>query len=121
LVREALIEATRETRRIHVLLQDEQLGRIALRMVDRAGLIHAVVRTDSPRAAQLVSDSLPALIESLSQRGLAAAWTSAPGDGLAQQADPRQGQSRRPRSPAGAAPGRRGARPSDAVFRVEAR
>jgi flagellar hook-length control protein FliK len=102
-------------------MQDDQLGRIALRMVDRAGLIHAVVRTDGTRAAQVVADSLPALIESLSQRGLLASWTSAQGEGQPQQADPRQGQPRRQRGSQGWGAGeRRTGRPQEAVFQVEA-
>lgn len=121
-VRGASIEgAGSDVQRIYVLMQDDRLGRIALRMVDRAGLIHAVVRTDGTRAAQLITESLPALLESLSQRGLLASWTSAQGEGQEQHAaDQRQGQPRRQRS--GFTPGgRRPARSPDPIFQVEAR
>ena len=121
-VRGASIEAgAAEVQRINVLLQDDQLGRIALRVVDRAGLIHAVLKTDGARAAQLISESLPALLESLSQRGLLASWTSGQGAGQSQPFDLRQGQPRRQRGgPPGGAGGRRPARQAGKVFAVEA-
>jgi flagellar hook-length control protein FliK len=111
-----------EVQRLNLLLQDDRLGRIALRMVDRAGLIHAVVRTDGTRVAQLLSESLPALVDSLAQRGLLASWTSTQGEGYAQQDDARHGQPRRQRGGQGTRPGgRRAAGGPDAVFEIEAR
>jgi flagellar hook-length control protein FliK len=105
-------------------MQDDQLGRISLRMVDRAGLIQAVVRTEGTRAAQVITDSLPALFESLAQRGLSAVPGSAPGHGSEQQADARHGQPRRQRHTGGQGTGgggRRTARGTEAAFRVEVR
>jgi flagellar hook-length control protein FliK len=107
-----------EVQHIQVLMQDERLGRIALRMVDRAGLIHAVVRTEGTQTAQVLSDSLPALLESLSQRGLLATWTSTQSDGQP-QADPRQGQPRRQRDSPGAG-GHRPGRIRAPAFQLEA-
>ena len=122
-VRGASIEASgSDVQRISVLMQDDRLGRIALRMVDRAGLLHAVVRTDGTRAAEVLTESLPLLLESLSQRGLPASWTSAHGEGQSQHSDARQGQPRRQRGGQGSSPGgRRPARSPDPVFQVEAR
>jgi flagellar hook-length control protein FliK len=120
-VRGASIEAGSTVQRINVLMQDDHLGRIALRMVDRAGLIHAVVRTDSPHAAQTLTESLPGLLESLSHKGLPASWTSPQGEGQEPQADARQGRPRRQRGgQPSSAGGRRTARAAELVFRVEA-
>jgi hypothetical protein len=119
-VRAASIEAGSTVQRINVLMQDDRLGRIALRMVDRAGLIHAVVRTDSTQAADVITDSLPALLASLSQKGLPASWTPSQGEGQGRQADARQGQPRRQRG--GQGPGlseRRPIRAAEAVFRLD--
>jgi flagellar hook-length control protein FliK len=122
-VRAAALANASGGQRLQVLLQDDQLGRISLRMVDRAGLIQAVVRTDGARAAQLISESLPVLLESLAQRGLPASWTSSQGQSQEQPADPRQGQPRRQRQPGGqgSGPGGRRLPSSEAAFRVEVR
>jgi flagellar hook-length control protein FliK len=120
-VRAAALANASGGQRLHVLLQDDQLGRISLRMVDRAGLIQAVVRTDGARAAQLISESLPVLLESLAQRGLPALWMSSQGQSQEQPADPRQGQPRRQRQPQGSGPGGRRLQSSEAAFRVEVR
>jgi hypothetical protein len=123
-VRAATLANELGAQRMNVVMQDDQLGRISLRMVDRAGLIQAVVRTDGARAAHMISESLPVLLESLSQRGLSASWTSSQGQGYDQQSDPRQGQPRRQRQTGGqgsATGGRRAARDGEAVFRVEVR
>jgi hypothetical protein len=105
---------------MNVVIEDDRLGRIALRMVDRGGLIHAVVRTEGAPAARVMSESLPALLESLSQRGLLASWISAQGEGEAQPDGGRQGQP--PRQRGGRGPGtagRRPARSAEAVFQLE--
>jgi flagellar hook-length control protein FliK len=121
LVRGASIEIGSEVQRMSVLLEDDRLGRIALRMVDRGGLIHAVVRTEGTTAARLMSESLPALLESLSQRGLLASWTSAQGEGQDAQDGSRQGSAQRQRGGRGSSPGgRRPARSAEAVFELEA-
>ncbi|MEX2301162.1 MAG: hypothetical protein WD733_09510 [Bryobacterales bacterium] len=123
-VRAAALANASGAQRLQVLLQDDQLGRISLRMVDRAGLIQAVVRTDGARAAQLISESLPVLLESLAQRGLPASWMSSQGQSHEQPGDPRQGQPRRQRQPGGQGSGPGGGRrpqSSDPVFRVEVR
>jgi hypothetical protein len=78
-------------------MEDDRLGRIALRLVDRAGLIHAVVRTDGARTAQVISESLPALLESLSQRGLPSSWALPPSSGSDQPPGSRPDQQRRQR------------------------
>jgi flagellar hook-length control protein FliK len=104
-----------------VLLEDDRLGRIALRMVDRGGLIHAVVRTEGSTAARVLSESLPALLESLSQRGLLASWSSAQGEGQDSPDGGRQGSGQRQRG--GRGPGSGGRRPApsvEAVFEIEA-
>jgi hypothetical protein len=65
-------------------------------------------------------ESLPALLETFSQRGLLGSWTAAHSDAQEQSADPRQGQPRRQR--AGGHPGgRRQARSNESSFRVEVR
>jgi hypothetical protein len=123
-VRAATLANASGAQRLQVLLQDDQLGRISLRMVDRAGLIQAVVRTDGARAAQLISESLPVLLESLAQRGLPASWTSSQGQSQQQQTDSRQGQPRRQRQPGGQGSGPGGGRrppSSEPMFRVEVR
>jgi flagellar hook-length control protein FliK len=120
-VRAATLANASGAQRLQVLLQDDQLGRISLRLVDRAGLIQAVVRTDGARAAQLINESLPVLIESLAQRGLPASWMSSQGQSQEQPADPRQGQPRRQRQPGGLGSGGRRPQGSEAEFRVEVR
>jgi flagellar hook-length control protein FliK len=123
-VRAATLASEGTAQRINVLMHDDQLGRISLRMVDRAGLIQAVVRTEGGRVAQMLSDSLPALIESLGQRGLSAASTAEQGQGYEQQPDSRHGQQRRQRHAGGQSSGgggRRPGRPAETVFQVNVR
>ena len=85
---------------MNILLWDSRLGRLSLRLVERAGFIDTIVRSDNPRTGNLINDSLPRLFESLAGRGLQA-QVAAPSNGSAGYGDPhyqQQGGRRQPRS-----------------------
>ena len=48
------------------------LGRVSVRIVERAGQINAVLRSDNPRTAQVLAENATSLLESLGERGLTA-------------------------------------------------
>ena len=85
---------------MNIHLRDSRLGRISLRLVERAGLIEAIVRSDNPRTGSLINDTLPRLFESLAGRGLQA-QAAAHSNGSAGYGDPhhqQQGGRRQQRS-----------------------
>ena len=103
---ERLIELASLARRargaeMNIVLNDDRLGRVSLRLVERSGLVDAIVRTNTTRTAQALSESLPALIESLSRGGLqaAAASASAPGGGLDRREEEGQRRNKQSREP----------------------
>ena len=59
-----------DSHRLELLVQDELLGRISLRLTERAGLVDAMLRADSVRGRDLLVQSLPSLMDALARRGL---------------------------------------------------
>ena len=103
--------------RMNVLLHDERLGRIVVRLTERAGLVDAMVRADSTRAREVIAEHLPSLIESLGRRGLQAFASLGGQDSGRDEAYRQQGgRSRHPRHFFRA--GRR-AQADRSVFRVQ--
>ena len=91
LVEMATLHRQSASGQMNILLRDSRLGRLSLRLVERAGLIDTIVRSDNPRTATLINDTLPQLIESLAGRGLQA-QAAAQSNGSASYGDPHQQQ-----------------------------
>jgi hypothetical protein len=68
-VEAALLEKTPEQQALQLQVRDEKLGRVVIRLTERAGLIDAMVRTDGVRSRELLGQQLPLLVESLVRRG----------------------------------------------------
>ena len=111
----ASLQKNADSNQMNVVLRDSQLGRISLRLVERNGLIDTLMRTDNSRTGQLIGESLPQMLESLSQKGFNVShsgseqWTGS-------QQDQRQGGRQRPPRPA-TRQGQRGPR-AERVFRL---
>ncbi len=103
----AALQRQSSSTQMNILLRDSRLGRLSLRLVERAGFIDTIVRTDRGRTGNLINDTLPRLFESLADRGLQA--QAAPSNGSAgygdthhqQQGGRRQQRSFRSRQPTG--------------------
>ena len=80
LVETALLDRRPDQNALQVHVKDEQLGRVVVRLTERAGLIRAMVRTEGTQSRELLTQQLPALMESLVRRGFEARQ-----DGLAEQ------------------------------------
>ena len=112
----ASLQKSADSNQMNVVLRDSHLGRLSLRLVERNGVIDTLVRTDNSRTGQLIGESLPRMLESLSQKGFDVShsgseqWTGS-------QPDQRQGGRQRPPRPA-ARQGRRGPG-AERVFRLE--
>ncbi len=108
-----------DSHQMNLLLSDDRIGRMSVRLVERGGVIDTLVRTDSTRASQLFTEGLPSLLESLAQRGLQASNSGA-GHFLGswEDAQSRQGgRYRPPRHPQRQS--RRGEPEAGRVFRLE--
>ena len=66
-----------DSNQMNLLLSDNRIGRMSVRLVERGGVIDTLVRTDSTRASHLFTEGLPSLLESLAQRGLQASNSGA--------------------------------------------
>ena len=112
----ASLQKSADLNQMNVVLRDSHLGRLSLRLVERNGVIDTLMRTDNARTGQLIGESLPQMLESLSQKGFNVShsgseqWTGS-------QQDQRQGGRQRPPRPA-ARQGRRGPG-AERVFRLE--
>ena len=112
----ASLQKSADLNQMNVVLRDSHLRRLSLRLVERNGVIDTLVRTDNSRTGQLIGESLPRMLESLSQKGFDVShsgseqWTGS-------QQDQRQGGRQRPPRPA-ARQGRRGPG-AERVFRLE--
>ena len=108
-----------DSHQMNLVLSDDRIGRMSVRLVERGGVIDTLVRTDSARASHLFTEGLPSLIESLAQRGLQASNSGA-GHFLGswEDAQSRQGgRHRPPRHPQRQS--RRGEPEAGRVFRLE--
>lgn len=95
-VEAASLERNLGVSRLNVILNDERMGRVVVRLSERAGLVEAMVRSENSRTRQVLAGELPALVDSLSRHGLRAAET-AMGQESAERGrhfDPREGRSR---------------------------
>ena len=108
-----------DSHQMNLLLSDDRIGRMSVRLVERGGVIDTLVRTDSTRASHLFTEGLPGLLESLAQRGLQAANPGAGHFlGAREDAQPQQGgRYRPPRHPQ--RQNRRGGSDAGRVFRLE--
>ena len=112
----ASLQKSADLNQMNVVLRDSHLGRLSLRLVERNGVIDTLMRTDNARTGQLIGESLPQMLESLSQKGFNVShsgseqWTGS-------QQDQRQGGRQRPPRPA-SRQGRRGPG-AERVFRLE--
>jgi flagellar hook-length control protein FliK len=50
-------------------MRPEHLGKVAVRLVERAGVVELAVRAEAPAARGWLAESLPALVDGLRQRG----------------------------------------------------
>jgi len=69
LVEMAALRTTPRSSELQLLVHPEHLGRVALRLVERSGVVEVAVRSDSQHLRALLSDGLPALVENLSEKG----------------------------------------------------
>lgn len=74
---EKIIEAAQVERRsgltrMNIVIKDQSIGRVAIRMVERAGTVDTMIRANTPVTAQRISDQIPLLLESLSEKGMQA-------------------------------------------------
>ncbi len=106
----ASLQKKADGHQLELLLQDDRVGRVSLRLTERAGLVDAMLRTDSARGRDLLMESLPSLLDALARRGLEPSLASgderhAPGGGDAfeqpggRSRNPRHGQQRARRDP----------------------
>ena len=108
-----------DSHQMNLLLSDDRIGRMSVRLVERGGVINTLVRTDSTRASHLFTEGPPSLLESLAHRGLQASNSGA-GHFLGswEDAQSRQGgRYRPPRHPHRQS--RRGGSETGRVFRLE--
>jgi len=56
-----------EPSRLQLVVHDDQLGRVSVRLVERAGLVDAMLRADQPQTAKQLSDSLLHLTDALAR------------------------------------------------------
>ncbi len=108
-----------DSHQMNLLLSDDRIGRMSVRLVERGGVIDTLVRTDSTRASHLFTGGLPSLLESLAQRGLQASNAGAGHFlGAREDAQPQQGgRYRPPRHPH--RQNRRGGSDAGRVFHLE--
>ncbi len=108
-----------DSHQMNLLLSDNRIGRMSVRLVERGGVIDTLVRTDSTRASHLFTEGLPSLLESLAQRGLQVSNAGAGHFlGAREDAQPQQGgRYRPPRHPQ--RQNRRGGSDAGRVFRLE--
>ena len=59
-----------EATHLRLLIEDDRLGSLALRLSERGGGVEVVLRADSPSAARQLQQGLPGWHELLAQRGL---------------------------------------------------
>ncbi len=96
------IRRSPDATRLTLVLEDDRLGSLALRLAERGGGVDVMLRADNPAVAKQFQSNLPQLYESLLQRGLqpdARAWTpsgSADSDRQQQQQEHRERESRQP-------------------------
>ncbi len=69
LVDMASVRSSRGSSEVQLLLRPEALGRVAVRLVERAGQLEVAVRSDNQPLRALLTDSLPSLIHGLHERG----------------------------------------------------
>ena len=62
---------------MNIVVKDPGIGRVAIRMVERAGTVDTMIRADTSVTAQRISDQIPLLLESLSEKGMQAHGASA--------------------------------------------
>jgi hypothetical protein len=119
LVRSASLDTFGTTHRLRVSLDDTELGRVTVGLLERRGVVETVVRTESGTAARLIGGGLAELIEALSRQGLPASLVAT---GSLSHESGYEGSGRSPRQMRSAAGRlRRGSRAASAVFRVEGR
>ena len=108
-----------DSHQMNLLLSNDRIGRMSVRLVERGGVINTLVRTDSTRASHLFTEGLPSLLESLAQRGLQASNAGAGHFlGAREDAQPQQGgRYRPPRHPH--RQNRRGGSDAGRVFHLE--
>ncbi len=73
----AQIERRAGLTRMNIVVKDPGIGRVAIRMVERAGTVDTMIRADTSATAQRISDQIPLLLESLSEKGMQAHGASA--------------------------------------------
>jgi hypothetical protein len=66
----ASLQKKAEVHQLDLLLQDDRVGRVSLRLTERAGLVDAMLRADSVRGREMLLESLPSLLDALARRGL---------------------------------------------------
>ena len=118
IVEMASLQKKLDANRMNILLQDERLGRVVVRLTERAGLVDAMVRADSTRAREVIAENLPSLMESLSRRGLQAFASTGGGHDLSRDELSRH-QGGRSRHPRGFFRRGRRAASDPSVFRVQ--
>ena len=112
----ASLQKNADLNQMNVVLRDSHLGRLSLRLVERNGLIDTLLRTDNSRTGQLIGESLPQMLEALSQKGFNVSHSGSEQWAGSQQEQRQGGRQRPPR--AASRQGQRGPR-AGRVFRLE--
>jgi hypothetical protein len=87
-----------ERTQFRLVLRDDHLGRVSLSLTERAGLIDLMVRADRRATVRTLQDSLPVLVDQLTQRQFRADTAAyAPQGHTGEQRDPSQERERRQR------------------------
>ncbi len=69
LVENAVLRNVPGGARVEILLHPDSLGRVAVRVMERGGLVQVAVRCDSQPLRTLLAGSLPSLLDRLGERG----------------------------------------------------
>jgi flagellar hook-length control protein FliK len=80
MVERAALHMSASGNTIELLLRAEHLGRVAVRLIERAGVIEVAVRSDSQPLRTLLAESLPSLVQTLDERGWQVARSAAGGE-----------------------------------------
>ncbi len=65
---------------LQLLLRPEHLGRVAVRLIERGGLVEVAVRTDNHALKNLLAETLPSLVDGMHRQGFQISRV-APGEG----------------------------------------
>jgi hypothetical protein len=65
---------------VHLWMRPAHLGKVAVRLVERAGVVEVAVRAETPAARGWLAEGLPALLDDLRARGFGIQEAGRPGE-----------------------------------------